>query len=255
MHTCTEYINNGGLAVKPFAQISLYTLATTLFASTPTQAALLDFVIEPPHPGGSISFDGSNTLVASGLSVARVIGVDTPANDTVTAQCIDCTLAFNSGAFDSYSANLWDFGPGGSITIFGGVDLTGDSDTNDVADIASGSLLLTGSFNAARVLGLNGGTYSFQIAGGDFLDSKHVDLLSFYGLPIASSYQGNLNLSFLAQLNPDSNPLTADFASIANGIGSGDIINQPIVPIPTTVWLLASGLLGMITVARRRDHA
>lgn len=240
--------------MKPFAQISFYTLVTTVFASTPIQAALLDFVIEPPHPGGSISFDGSNPLVASGLSVARVIGVDTPTNDTVTAQCIDCALAFNSGAFVGYSANLWDFGPGGTITIFGGVDLTGDGDTNDVADIASGSLLLSGSFNAARVLGLNGGAYSFQIAGGDFLDSKHVDLLNFYGLPITNSYQGNLNLSFLAQLNPDGNLLTADFASATNGIGSGDIINQPAVPVPPAVWLLGTGLIGITAIARRRHN-
>ncbi|MBU1192261.1 MAG: hypothetical protein KKA36_09510 [Gammaproteobacteria bacterium] len=31
---------------------------------------------------------------------------------------------------------------------------------------------LSGSFNAATVVGLAAGSYQFQIAGGDFLDSK-----------------------------------------------------------------------------------
>lgn len=242
--------------MKASAYVSFCSLAGILVAGNPAQAALLDFVIEPPHPGSSISFDGSHALTGSAIGVARVIGVDTPANGNVAAQCVDCSLSFASGAFLGYNSalNVWDFGPGGAITVVGGIDLTGDGDTDDTADIASGSLLLSGSFNAARVLGLSGGLYSFQIAGGDFMDNKHIDLLAFYGLPTSIGYQGNLNLSFLAQMNPDGNPLTADFVSAANGIGSGDIINQPAVPLPSALWLLGSGLLGMAAVARRRHH-
>lgn len=254
MRTCTEYTHIGGLTVKPLAVVSLVVLTLPLVVSSTAHAALLDFVVEPPHAGGSIRFDGGNPLSGSAIGVARVIGVDTPSNAALAAACVDCSLTFTSGAFAGYNAafNIWDFGPGGSIAILGGVDLTGDGDADDASDIAPGSLLLGGSFNAARVLGLSGGTYSFQIAGGDFLDTKHSDLLTFYGLPTDIGYQGNLNLSFLAQMNPDGNPLSADFISATNGIGSGDIINQPTVPLPAAIWLLGSGVIGMTAVARRR---
>lgn len=211
----------------------------------------LDFVIEPPHPGAAISFDGSGPLNATAINVARAIGVDSLLNDAVAVQCIDCTLSFTSGSFIGYNAtsNIWDFGPGGSISIHGGVDLTGDGDVNDVGDIAAGALLLSGSFNAATVLGLTAGSYQFQIAGGDFLDSKHVDLLDFYGLSATAGYQGNMNLSFL--VDPGAIGANGSFSSAA--VASGNVINQPL-PIPVPFWLLGSGLLGIVTVARRRHH-
>lgn len=54
-----------------------------------------------------------------------------------------------------------------------------------------------------------------------------------------------------------SDPLTASGINVGNivGIGSGDIIDQSALPVPTTAWLLASGLFGMAAVARRRNHA
>jgi len=229
-------------------------MAMSMVASA-AHATFLDFVIQPPSDSGSIGFNGSDPLAANSIKVVNIIGIDTPSQSGAISLCQDCTLSFATGVFIGYAANTWDFGPGGSISVYGGVDLTGDGDTNDAGDIASGSLLLSGSFNAARVLGLNGGNYSFQIAGGDFFDSKHIALLDYYGLPTTGGYQGNLNLSFLAQLNPDGDSQTADFINVPNGIGSGDIINQPIVPVPAAAWLFGTGLIGMTVIARRSKHS
>ena len=39
----------------------------------------------------------------------------------------------------------------------------------------------------------------------------------------------------------------------ANGtVISTDIINTAVVPVPATVWLFGSGLIGLVAVARRR---
>lgn len=235
--------------MKSFVRKSFYPLVTMFAASAPVQAAFLDFVIEPPHPGAAIGFDGSGPLSGTAIHVARTIGVDTLVNDAVAAQCIDCTLSFTSGGFIGYDAtlNIWDFGPGGSISIHGGVDLTGDGDADDADDVPVGALLLSGSFNVARVVGLAAGNYQFQIAGGDFLDNKHPDLLDFYGLPATAGYQGNMNLSFLV----DPGAIGANGSFSSTSIASGNIINQP-VPIPAAFWLLGSGLFGVVAVARRR---
>jgi hypothetical protein len=79
--------------------------------------------------------------------------------------------------------------------------------------------------------------------GGAFTDTKHPELLAFYGLPDIG-YVGGLNISFSTTANMG-NLFTSD------QIFSGDIINQP-VPVPAAVWLFGSGLIGLVGVARRK---
>ncbi len=81
-----------------------------------------------------------------------MVGLSTPANaGGAGAPCLSCMLNFTSGGLTnaggpgSNNNGWWSFGPGGTITITGGVQLQGGP------DIALGSTLLNGNFNSAFV--------------------------------------------------------------------------------------------------------
>ena len=86
--------------------------------------------------------------------------------------------------------SLWDLGAGGFIIIIGRIDFP-DATT----DIATGTTLLQGTFDSTTVIDVGSGTFEFQILGGAFTDTKHPELLAFYGLPDIG-YVGGLNISF-----------------------------------------------------------
>jgi len=99
---------------------------------------------------------------------------------------------------------------------------------NDLADgfifasgIASGGGVNNYTLNASALLSLNNSSGSWAIGG-----STLNDLGRAYGF--------------------------------TNGVGSGDFIQLTLevtsVPIPTTVWLFGSGLIGLIGIARRKVH-
>jgi len=229
--------------------------AMTAMSSGASQAASLDFNITADTSGlASIAFDGSTSVIGANISVDSLVGLGTTINDGTTLDCIDCTLSFTSGDFVSYTVetgvngdySVWNFAAGGSINITG--TLAGTS-------IPAGSTLMSGSFTQVSVIGLPNGTFEFQIAAGEFSDTKNAELLSYYGLPVDHSYLGNINLSFLG-IDADGNPSTADFQSTQ--VLSGDVFNRPdpnsisAVPVPAAAWLFGSGLLGFVAVGRRR---
>ncbi|HBR48923.1 MAG TPA: hypothetical protein DEA71_02450, partial [Nitrospira sp.] len=149
--------------------------------------------------------------------------------------CLSCVLNFTTGSNISAGSGLWQFGPGGTISIIGGVDFSVGS------DIAVGSTLLTGTFSSATV----SDTGIFEVTFGSFTDGKHADLLSYYGMP-NGNYDGSLTILFSAT-NGAGNSIAS------TSIFSGSIANAPAaVPVPAGAWLFGSGLLGLYSAIRRK---
>jgi hypothetical protein len=213
---------------------------TELCISPSAMAVELDFNLSAPT-SGTIYYGGSGgALLGSNIEVDNVVGLSTPANANVTSVCFSCLLNFNSGFLTGsgpQNGGWWSFGPGGTISITGGVQLQGGT------DIPLGTTLLTGSFNNAFVQGL--GT-QFKVTFGSFTDTKNADLLSYYGLPLGS-YNGALTLLFAAPDNGAGSPFTS------TSIFSGNVVNAPApVPLPAAAWLFGSGLIGFAGVLRKK---
>ena len=221
--------------IKPTLLGAVCTCVCSLFLpSIATSATTLDFGIKAPTTGTLSYAGGAAQLIGAGIDVDDVIGLNTPLNTNVFSICASCTLDFQTGA----STGGWNFGAGGTISITGGIDFP-DATT----DIATDSTLMTGTFDSATVVDLGSGAFKFQIVGGSFTDTKHPELLAFYGLPDIG-YIGGLNISFSTTAN-----MGDSFTS--GQIFSGDVVNQP-VPVPAAVWLFGTGFIGLIGIARRR---
>lgn len=226
----------------------LLSIGLTGLFSPSAMAVELDFNISAPT-SGTISYDGTgNGLIGANIEVDNVVGLDTPANANVTSLCVSCVLNFTSGSLSNAGGpppsgsnnGWWSFGSGGSISITGGVQLQGST------DIPVGTTLMSGTFNDAFVQDL--GT-QFRVTFGSFSDTKHADLLSYYGLTPG----------------PFSGALTLLFGSVNGGVGSaftstsvfsGNVVNAPSpvapVPVPAAVWLFGSGLASLIPMLRGR---
>lgn len=240
-----------GASIKRSVITFLMLLGLAGFFSPSAMADELDFNISAPT-SGTISYDGTgNGLIGADIEVDNVVGLDTPANANVTSLCVSCVLNFTSGSLSNAGGpppsgsnnGWWRFGSGGSITITGGVQLQGS------ADIPVGTTLMSGTFNDAFVQDL--GT-QFRVTFGSFSDTKHADLLSYYGLTPG----------------PFSGALTLLFGSVNGGVGSaftstsvfsGNVVNTPSpvapVPVPAAIWLFGSGLAGLVAAKGRRLFA
>ena len=221
--------------LKVFIAMGLW--LTGLCVSPLAMAVGLDFNISAPT-SGTISYGGgTGALIGSNIEVDNVVGLLTPVNANVTASCLSCTLNFTSGALSNSggpnpnNSGWWRFGSGGSITITGGVQLQGGT------DIALGSTLLTGSFNSAFVQDL--GVQGFQVTFGTFTDTKHPDLLVYYGLNPGTPFEGALTLLF----GSTNGGVGSAFTS--TGVFSGNVVNSP-VPLPGALLFFGSGLMGLL---------
>jgi hypothetical protein len=226
--------------MKTMIMISVMALglwAIGLVASPSAMAVSLNFDMFAPTPGSISSAGGGAPLVGTNIQVDAVVGDSTPANAGVPGSCLSCMLNFTTGGLTSSGGGSWNFGSGGTVTITGGVDLP------SAPDIALGSTLLTGSFNSATVVDL--GFQNFMISFGTFFDTKHPDLLAFYGLAPGTPFEGAFSLTFNS-LNPSP---TGAFASTS--ILNGNVVNA-VVPLPAAVLLFGSGLAGLLAAKGRR---
>ena len=204
---------------------------------TATAAPMLDFGIGAPT-GGSISYaGGAAPLVGVDIDVDTVVGLATPSNSNVVYNLISATLSFTTGA--SLAPWVWGGGSNSSIQLYGGVDLDGNGSIG-TGDISAGTLLLSGQFGFADVSYYGN---EFHITGASFTDEKNSDLLNHYGLPLVD-YSGHFNISFSASYGKVGDAFTS------SSLLSGDVTNTP-VPIPGAVWLLGSGLAGLVGIRRK----
>lgn len=222
-----------------------FALALSLgFSSQAFAAGLLDFGMIAPTTG-TVSFGGGATpLVGSTIEVDNVTGLGTPANAGVPGQrlCLGCVLNFTTGNFTGVTGSSWNFGPGGTITVTGGVDLNNNT-IQDAGDIPAGTTLLSGSFvGTTMVTAFAGG---FRVIGAAFVDVKDATLAAFYGLTGGPSvpWQGGFNLSFTSNALPPN-------AFSSSSLLSGDIVNQQ-VDLPSSLLLLGSGLVGFAYLSAR----
>lgn len=197
-------------------------------------AMQINFNIVAPTTG-AIAYGGTGgALTGTNIDVDNVVGLSTPANANVTSTCLTCTLNFTSGLNTSAGGGTWQFGPGGSISITGGIDFLVGS------DIPVGSTLLTGTFSSATVSDAG----VFEVTFGSFTDVKHPSLLSYYGMP-SGNYDGSLTILFTGIVGPGN-------AIASTTIFGGSVANIAAVPAPAAAWLFGSGLLGLYAAVRRK---
>ncbi len=180
--------------------------------SVSANVAVIDFNMAAPTTGSLSYAGGSTALNGSYIEVDNIVGIGTPSNAGTTITCDSCLLTFTTGA----NTGGWDFGSGGSISIIGGASTAG---------IGTGSTLLSGTFNSASVYQVVPGEFNFEILGAGFNDTKHPDLLTYFGIT-SNDFVGGLNLSFKI----DGAPNVGD-AFDSEILYSGDVVNT-LVPVP-----------------------
>jgi hypothetical protein len=183
-----------------------------------------------------IGYAGGAAGLATSLSIpiATIRGTNTPVATSDLA-VTNGSLDFVTGSLTAFSTNggsAWDFAPGGSITVVGGVPALG---------IPDGTTLLSGSFdNTVSLTGTDPtlATDGFLVA--TFSDTKDLMLLASFGLDPDTQFRGALTLTGRLVDFPGE-PLPA---FVTTGIGSVSLVNIASVPVPTTLALLVLGLAG-----------
>ncbi len=220
-----------------------------LGAVGPANASQIHFDLNLPDTSGAIYYAGGNTpLMGENIPVHIVTGLDTPSNNGIEFNIINGLLNFQTGNLTSYSSNggnqMWTFSNGGSLTLSGTVDVDGEGDVDP--DEPTGDLVYDGEFYSNFVLELGAGSFNYWVTIESLSDSKNEDLVDLFGMP-NGLYDGGFNISFLAEvINED----THAFQSIDTL--TGDFTNMP-VPIPGAIWLLGSGLIGLVGISRRKQ--
>jgi hypothetical protein len=195
-----------------------------------TTYTMLDFdVID----GGTISYLDVHEpyylkLNGTGLRIDRITASDDYGN-SASFEITNGMLNFTSGNHISG----WSWGPGGSITITGGVPGIGISD---------GTKLMSGSFNSAEVY-RSGPTFKVTVS--EFLDTKDLTLVSYFGFDPRSSWVGDFQINFFTQ-----NGIEIGQFFESTSVDSGNVFNTP-VPIPPTILLLGAGLMGVGFIRKR----
>jgi hypothetical protein len=218
----------------------LVVLVLPLFAST-AMAYDIDFgMVADASDTGSISYAGSSgPLVGEDIDVDQVSLLGGGDIHPLTG----AVLNFQTGNLTNFDpgvgyGRMWTFGGGGYISI------TAEVNGETVP-------LLLGTWDSAKVIETSE-SFKLEVAVGGFTDDKNKWLL--YELELITEdpglyesvgpFVGSLNLSF--KVHPTDTGET--FSSLE--LGSGDVINTP-VPIPGALWLLGSGIIGLIGVRRK----
>ncbi len=205
--------------------------ASLSFAGAGVEAAPINFSLDF---SGTVSYSGgANPLVTTG---GGVVTVD---NGTTTLPITGGLLDFSTGNFTGGSSTPTGFqntyAGGGSLTING--------------DIGSGpTLLLSGSFSGPVLfdccaLGASSVTGLLTISS---VDSTLASLLGF-NLPATGGVLGQVALFLTA-------PPTGPGLGFSALQGGGVLTVVDVVPLPPAVWLLGSGLIGLVGLRCSRGN-
>lgn len=221
--------------------LRIMTLALALCAAfaMAAQAFTIDFEIQPIQTGAAVSFAGGSTnLLGTNLLIDKIIGIDTP---------------LHAGALDALTNNantgLWNFtGPGFTTALPDHWLFTSNQNTsslvisgpfsNGATTVVDPVPSITGNWTNAEVHRI--GTTNNYAVTGVFTDLKSDALLAYFGLP---SGLETATFTFGITLPAGLTPADA-FGSLA--VQSGDIAQTAAVPIPPSVILLGTGLLGLV---------
>jgi PEP-CTERM motif len=197
---------------------------------------------DPLVPGGTVTYDGAGgPAIGTDILFQSIQGLDTPLNAGVTLACVGCELDFVTDANLSEGPPLWNFGPGGTLTLTGAVPGLG---------LPAGTVLLSGTFVGTpnEIIGVDFGL--FAAVG---TDTKDPTLAAFYGLTPTDFTLGTTSIQ--AILLPDASGAFAGTVVNADLNNTQPGLREVPVPLPATVWLLGLGVLGLCLKKARQDDA
>ena len=205
------------------------------FWGAAAQACKLDLNVSSATCQGSAGYSGGSTpLVASGLGVASITGIDSPLNPNQVLNLTGGQLNFTTGAFRGTAGGTgWDFAKGGSVSVTGAIPSLG---------IAAGSVLLEGSFTDTTSVRPQDAS-DLKVLGATSLNVVNPQLASYLGLSTGSTAASLLSDIVHAQGTPG--------ASFASDCSTSDQQVTSQVAEPGMIVLYASTLLGLTAWGRR----
>ena len=239
-----------------FGVLALTVMMLAIFSPTSVLASpIMDFHVFGTDvvPAGTIDWDGAGGIIGADIFVDAVsLGGNTLyLGDAILEFGTTGVTPFLNGSGDPI---LYQFGAGGYIRIKKNVDagvrVYSDIDRTNQIGTISAAPLLEGTWNDGGFNAIIDQTDPTGAIFGDFDDEKNQMLFNLFGQDIdpvdelIGLYHGSIALSmqFLTQ-NLDS---PYDFTAVSL---SGDVNN--VVPIPSAVLLLGSGLMGLVGLRRK----
>jgi hypothetical protein len=207
------------------------------------QAFVIDFEIQPIQTGSLVTYAGGATnLVGFDIKIDKITGIDTPLNAGNAAALTNTTDTglwnFTAPGFTAAFPDHWLFESALGTTSLA---ITGTF-TNAVTlgSVTDPVPFIAGSWTNAEVHQI-GDTNNYAVTG-VFTDLKASTLLAYFGLTDpAMSATFTFGISLPAGIVPGD-------AIESLAVQSGDITQ---VPVPPAVWLLGTGLLGLVGLRRK----
>ena len=231
--------------MKKICLLVLALMMVFAMAISAQAAFTIDLNIAAVQTGASVTFTGNN-LLGSGIVIDKITGLDTPLHSGNAGALTSTNGLWNFTAPQLTSSSLghWLFQSNlgtSTLNISGNFVNGGTTITNPVPLTPNGAWLSA----AVDQIALGGNNY---VVSGVFNDTKSSDLLAYFGIPA-----GTENATFFFGITlPAGLASGAQFTSLSES--SGDI-NQNTAPIPGSLLLLGSGIMGLVGIGIRRKSA